>query len=119
VFSAHQGFSLYRHSRFNVQAFYFFSGPRGSSQKPQTGLDAGIFREAVYPDSSRHLFPSVFFNQIREDHFKGNTMKRVFVFIIDHRMPLFPVCEIVSTCRFGTLHLTFTERKEVTHLSVI
>jgi len=79
------------YSRFTVQAFHFFSGPRGSSQKHQAGLDAGVFREAVYPDSSRHLFPPVFFNQMREDHFKGNTMKRVFVFIIDHRMPLFPV----------------------------
>ena len=67
-----------------VQTFHFFSGPRGSSQKDQAGLNAGVFCEAAYPDSSRHLFPSVFFNQTRDDHLKGDAMKRIFMLIIGH-----------------------------------
>ena len=67
-----------------VQTFHFFSGPRGSSQEDQAGFDAGVFCEAVYPDPPGHLFPPVFFNQMREDHFKGDAVKRVFVFIIYH-----------------------------------
>ena len=73
------------HLFFYIQAFYFFSGPRGSSQKDQAGLNAGVFCEAVYPDSSRHLFPPVFFNQTRDDHLKGDAVKRIFMLIIDHK----------------------------------
>ena len=52
------------------------------------GLDDRVFRETVYPDSSGHLFPPVFFNQMGKNHFEGNTVKRVFVFIIEHQTPL-------------------------------
>ena len=32
---------------------------------------------------------------MRKDHFKGDTVKRVFVFIINHQMPLFPVWNLL------------------------
>jgi hypothetical protein len=67
-----------------IQALYFFSGPWSPSQKDKAGLDAGVFCKTVYPDLARHLFPPVFFNQVRENHFEGHAMKRVFVLIIDH-----------------------------------
>ncbi len=90
-----------------IQAFHFFSGPRGSPQEHQTRLDAGVFCEAVYPDSSGHLFPSVFLNQMHKNHLEGYAVKRVFVFIIDHKMPLFPVCKITRMCNLRTPRLTF------------
>jgi hypothetical protein len=40
---------------------------------------------------------------MHEDHFEGNTMKRIFVFIINHQMPLLPVCEIVGIQRYLSL----------------
>ena len=70
-----------------VQVLYFFSGPWGSPQKNQAGLDARILCKAAYLDSFRHLFPPTFFNQVRENHLQSNAMKRVFMFIINHCMP--------------------------------
>ena len=78
-----------RPKHLQIQLLHLRSRPGRSAQELQTGFDAGVVREAADGDGLAHRFPAEFFGQLRDDHLKGDTLKRwtfrVHVLILQER----------------------------------
>ena len=74
-----------------VQVFHLRSRPWGLPEELQAGLDARVIRKASNIDDLSQFLPPMMLHQMVKHHFQRDTMKRIFMLLVAHIHPIFPL----------------------------